>query len=99
MAFTPLLQGAVSDAMFNDAALGRLFAMMAGMIIFLLVLLVVLYIYSSLTLMIVAKRLNVEPAWLAWIPIANLYLMSKIAKQPWWPILFIDREEKAPPIR
>ena len=25
-------------------------------------------------------------AWLAWIPIANLYLITQIAEVPWWAI-------------
>lgn len=48
-----------------------------------------LYVYFALTLMSVAKRTRTENAWLAWIPIANLYLMSRIAKKHWWPILLL----------
>lgn len=60
----------------------------AFLVIFLIITLVI-YIYFSLTLMRVAQRLKKEPAWLAWIPIGNLYLMSKMAKMHWWPILLL----------
>jgi hypothetical protein len=44
------------------------------------------YIYMSLALMATARRLRTEPAWLAWIPIANLYLQAKIVKKSAWPL-------------
>ena len=48
-----------------------------------------LYLYTSLAFMAIAKKTNTEPAWLAWIPIANLALLAKIARRHWWPILLI----------
>jgi len=61
------------------------------LIIFILVILLIvaLYVYSSWALMDIAKRAKVANPWLAWIPIANTYLLTKIAKMPWWPMLFI----------
>lgn len=47
------------------------------------------YIYTSLAYMAIAKKTGTRPAWLAWIPIANLYLISKMARMHWWPILLI----------
>jgi hypothetical protein len=41
------------------------------------------YIYGALALMYIAKRTDTANAWLAWIPIANLYLMLKIGKLHW----------------
>lgn len=38
------------------------------------------YVYSSLCLYLIAKKTAQEPAWLAWIPIGNLFLMCKIGK-------------------
>jgi hypothetical protein len=47
------------------------------------------YIYYAYCLMTIANKLGVENAWLAWIPIANIYLMVVIAEKPiWWIILF-----------
>ena len=46
------------------------------------------YVYMALALMTIAKKTNTENAWLAWIPIVNIFLMLNIAKKPlWWFIL------------
>jgi len=45
---------------------------------------VFLYIYFAFALMTIAKKLKVPNEWLAFIPIANIYLMTKMAKtSPW----------------
>ena len=67
---------------------GLLAAFMAIFIILIFVMIAV-YIYFALALMKVAKRTQTKPAWLAWIPIANLYLLSKVAKMHWWPIIIL----------
>lgn len=36
------------------------------------------YVYSALCLQRIAKKTSQEPAWLAWVPIGNLFLMCKI---------------------
>ena len=47
------------------------------------------YIWSALTLHIIANKTETPNSWLAWIPIANLYLMCKVAgRSGWWTILF-----------
>ena len=62
---------------------------MLGSMLLMFALLVGLYVYTSFTLMKVAERLKTKPAWLAWVPIGNLYLMSKMAKMQCWPILLL----------
>lgn len=48
------------------------------------------YIYVSLALQTIATKTNTPNGWLAWIPIANSFLMLSIAKKPmWWFILFL----------
>ena len=52
------------------------------------------YLYFSFCLQLIAKLTNQEPAWLAWIPIANFFLMCKIASLSYlWllviPIFFV----------
>jgi len=59
----------------------------AGVIIFIFA--VIGYIYLSLCVQFIAKKTNQEPAWLAWIPIANLFLMCKIAGLSYWWLLII----------
>jgi hypothetical protein len=45
----------------------------------------VLYVYIAYTMMILAQRLHHQKdAWMAWVPLANLYLMTKMGGQPWW---------------
>jgi hypothetical protein len=86
----PLMQ--LSDFSSFDttgASAAAIMAMLAGMMILLIVVGIAMYIYMGLTLMSVAKKLKVEPAWLAWVPIGNVYLMTKMAKMPWWPMLLL----------
>ena len=40
------------------------------------------YLYMSLALQTIATKTNTANTWLAWIPIANLFLMLGIAKKP-----------------
>jgi uncharacterized membrane protein YhaH (DUF805 family) len=48
------------------------------------------YVYLSLAMQTIAQKTNTENAWLAWIPIANIFLMLMVAKKPlWWFILFL----------
>ncbi len=55
-----------------------------GLIVFLAI-----YLFTAFAFMNIAKKMNVERPWLAFIPVANLYLVSKMAKMHWWPILLI----------
>ena len=48
-----------------------------------------LYVYAALALMTIAKKTKTVNPWLAWIPIANLYLMTQIGKVPWWTLLIV----------
>jgi hypothetical protein len=48
---------------------------------------IVVYAYLAFTLMVLANRIGVKNSWLAWVPIANMYLMTKMANLPWWWIL------------
>ena len=78
-----LITGAINQgpggAGFTAAILGM------GMGIFLLVFLP-LYIYSAVTLMIIAKRTKTDDAWMAWIPFLNIYLMAKVGRVPLWSL-------------
>lgn len=48
----------------------------------------VIYVYMALALMTIATKTNTPNGWLAWIPIANLFLMLTIAQKPaWWIVL------------
>jgi hypothetical protein len=41
-----------------------------------------IYIYMSMALMTIATKTNTPNGWLAWIPIANIFLMLQIARKP-----------------
>lgn len=64
-------------------------AMFGGFFMMLVVIGIASYVYLALTMMLTAQRLKVKNAWLAWIPIANLVLLSKMAKMHWWPVLLL----------
>lgn len=70
--------------------LGQYFPALAGLAIAGTLLLIafvvfaVVYVYMALTLMTIAKKTKTPNAWLAWIPLANVYLMTQIGKTPVW---------------
>ena len=66
--------------------INQLSGIVAGITLFVSI---ALYIYTSLALMTIAKKTNTPNAWLAWIPIANLYLMMEIAGARWWTLLVV----------
>lgn len=66
---------------------GLMFGLMAMMVV--LVFSLVIYVYSAIAIMAIAKKTKTENGWLAWIPIANIYLITQIAKQPAWQMLGI----------
>jgi hypothetical protein len=49
---------------------------------------VAIYVWFALCLYIIAKKIGTSNPWLAWIPIANIYLMCKVAGKPGWWIVF-----------
>src|SRR3989338_669868 len=64
-------------------------AMAGAFLAFIVLIIIAVYVYTSLALMTIAKKTKTENAWLAWIPLVNLYLMVQIAKVPTWTILAI----------
>ena len=65
---------------------------MAQFLIAFIVFGIILYVYTALVLMAIAKKLNVPNGWLAWIPIANIYLMTQLAGLPglWTLIILVS---------
>jgi len=60
----------------------------AALVIILLVALA-FYVYMAYALYTMAKKTNTQHAWMAWVPLLNVYLMVKIAGKPgWWLVLF-----------
>ncbi|MFC1646246.1 hypothetical protein ACFL2Y_03605 [Candidatus Omnitrophota bacterium] len=52
-----------------------------------LLLFILPYIYYAITLQMIATKAGTENPWLAWIPIANIYLECNIAGKPGWWVL------------
>ncbi len=66
---------------------GGLGAMLATLGIVMFFVALAVYVYTSLALMTIARKTQTEPAWLAWIPLVNVYLMVKVAGLEWWWVL------------
>jgi hypothetical protein len=65
-------------------------AMAGTMMLVMLVFAAALYIYIAIALQTIATKTATANGWLAWIPIANIFLMLNVAKKPvWWFILFL----------
>jgi len=48
------------------------------------------YVYWALAYMTIAKKLNYEKPWLAWVPVANLFLLPILAGKRWvWGFLLL----------
>lgn len=56
-------------------------------LVFIGILFVASYIYIALAYSRLAKKTHTSPSWLAWIPIANVFLITKMARMHWWPML------------
>ncbi|MHB1390195.1 MAG: DUF5684 domain-containing protein [Thermoleophilia bacterium] len=49
-----------------------------------------IYVYYAVSLMTIANKTGTPNAWMAWVPILNVYLMCLVAGKPgWWLILFL----------
>ena len=64
-------------------------ALVAGFGMIMLVIFLAVYIFGSLCLFLIAKKLNVPAPWTAWIPLVNLWTIVTAAGKPWWWILLI----------
>ncbi len=47
------------------------------------------YVYFAYTLSVIASKMDVEQAWMAWIPIANFYLMCRMADRSVWLLVLL----------
>ena len=89
--------GLVTTLMWSGTALAQrdannaLGAALAGtFMLFFLGVAAVMYVYVALALQTIATKTSTANAWLAWIPIVNIFLALAIAKKPmWWFILFL----------
>ncbi len=63
-------------------------ALAGGFLLIALVIGLAFYIYYSLCMYLIAKKLNVAEAWMSWVPILNLWpFLSSAGKPCWWVLL------------
>jgi hypothetical protein len=74
---------------FDPVMMAKIMPILAPFIIAIVILGIALYIYHALALMAMAKKRKVANGWLAWIPIANIFLMTKLAGISGWFTLMI----------
>jgi hypothetical protein len=60
---------------------------MSGLMICLI--LVVIWVYTSFCFQRIAQKSKTDMDWLAWVPIANTYLMCKMTRTSGWWVLLI----------
>jgi len=63
--------------MLNDSS--SVLAVLGAFIFVFIILGIILYVFMALGMQAMAMKLKIENPWLAWIPIANVYLMGRIA--------------------
>lgn len=63
-----------------DSAFGFLLGAGIAIILLFLALIIVGYVLTAIGLQTLAKRSQIEYSWLAWIPVANLYLLGLLIK-------------------
>jgi len=80
---------AFEEALLTGASAGGVAGLLAlgvGIIIFSLIFALAFYIYAALALQTIGKKLKVEPTWLAWIPIVNMFYIPMLAGYKWYYI-------------
>ncbi len=83
------LLGTGSDAatIFTSGALA---ALIAVGIFLAIILFAGIYVYYALAWSTIAKKLKYKKPWLAWIPVAQLFLIPILAKKKWvWGFMFL----------
>ena len=73
-----------------DLLSGGLLALIAGMILFVIIVAIVLYIYCSLAFMSIGRKAKLSAPGLAWIPSIGPSIISfQASKMHWWPWLLL----------
>lgn len=68
----------------------NLISLMLGLGIFMIFIGLALYVYGALAMMTIAKKLGYDKPWLAWIPIANMFLLPILAEKEWpWGFILL----------
>lgn len=65
----------------DEGALALVLSFLAAYLVIVLIVGIVCYVFTALSLYQMAKNRNIDNAWLAWIPIANAFIMGKIINE------------------
>lgn len=68
---------------------GSLIALGLAVLLFVMLLSLALYIYAAIAIMTIAKKTKTKNRWLAFIPIANIYLLTQMAGKSGWLTLLV----------
>ncbi|GAB4490276.1 MAG: hypothetical protein OHK006_22910 [Thermodesulfovibrionales bacterium] len=69
---------------------GGIMAIVAGFMMIVLIVGVVLYVFVTLCIFLIAKKLDVPAPWTAFVPVVNLWTIVMCAGKPgWWVVLFL----------
>ncbi len=80
------LSGQIPEMVFG----GIVGAIVAASIIFAILLVLGVYVYFALAWKTIAKKMNYEKSWLAWIPIANFAMILQLGGFHWaWIFLIL----------
>ena len=78
MQYVTDLSGFTSDDMAGAAAAGGIFAIIMAYIAVVAVVGIIVWILTSIPLFTMARNAGVTNAWLAWIPIGNMYVLNAL---------------------
>jgi len=78
-----------ADALAMGGILASIMAFLAAFMIFAIIIGIAVYIYTSLAMYTIAKKLKYENAWLAWIPIANIAMILQLGGFHWALVFLI----------
>ncbi|MCK5410063.1 MAG: hypothetical protein KAJ30_07345 [Candidatus Heimdallarchaeota archaeon] len=69
---------------------GSIIGLLAGLIVVIFLVSIALYVYWALVWMTIARKLKYKNPWLAWIPVAQIFLIPILAKKHWtWGFMFL----------
>lgn len=76
--------------MVGEMYMNNLAVLFGTFLLLFVILAILLYIYMAVALMAIAKRTKTPYGWLAFIPIANIYLMTQVANiSGWWTLIVL----------
>ena len=74
----------------EESAMGGLFALAIGLVIFVIAVMIALYIYMSLAFMAIAKKAKLSSPGIAWIPgFGPIIIAFRASEMHWWPWLLL----------